>query len=53
MGNPLSLQIPARGGDINEVIDKVAGEITQRFGPPPLEAPMQAIVFKAHKPAKT
>ncbi|MDH3942573.1 MAG: class I SAM-dependent methyltransferase [Anaerolineae bacterium] len=50
MGNPLSLQIPALGGDIDEVMEKVTKEIEKHFGPVPIQAPMQAIVFKAHKP---
>ncbi|MDH5508376.1 MAG: class I SAM-dependent methyltransferase [Anaerolineae bacterium] len=53
MGNPLSLQIPALGGEIDEVIEKVANEIIVKFGNPPIKAPMQAIVFKAHKPVST
>lgn len=50
MGNPLSLQIPELGGDIDEVMKNVSSEITKKFGEPPIEAPMQTIVFKAHKP---
>lgn len=49
MGNPLSMQIPERGGNISEVISKISSEITRQFGKAPIEAPMQAIVFKAYK----
>ena len=49
LGNPLSLQIPKLGGDLDEVMAKVAQNITAEFGKPPIEASMQAIVFKAHK----
>lgn len=50
MGNPLSIQVPERGGDIDEVINFVTDKITQQYGAPPIVAQMQAIVFKAHKP---
>ena len=50
MGNPLSLQIPELGGNVTKLIETISNEIVQHFGNPPFEAPMQAIVFRAHKP---
>lgn len=50
MGNPLSLQIPAQGGDLDAIINKVTEEIENNYGPAPIEAPMQSIIFKAQKP---
>lgn len=48
-GNPLSLQITELGGDLDQVINTIAQKIVETFGDPPIEAPMQAIVFNAHK----
>jgi len=48
-GNPLSLQIPKLGGDLDQIINTISTQISQEYGDPPIEAPMQAIVFQAHK----
>jgi ubiquinone/menaquinone biosynthesis C-methylase UbiE len=50
LGNPLSLQIPELGEDLDKVIDKITAEVIRTYGKDTIEASKQAIVFKAHKP---
>lgn len=50
MGNPLSLQIPELGGDLDEVMSTITKGIEEKFGPSPIKAPMKSIVIKAIKP---
>jgi ubiquinone/menaquinone biosynthesis C-methylase UbiE len=50
MGNPLSLQIPEMGGNLEQVMASVTERIVAKFGDVPIEVPMQAIVIKAHRP---
>ena len=45
-GNPVSIAIEERGGDIDKVISTVAQKVADKFGSP-VEAEMQALVFRA------
>jgi SAM-dependent methyltransferase len=50
LGNPLSLQIPELGADLDNVIETITAEVVKQYGPDAIESRKQAIVFKAHKP---
>jgi ubiquinone/menaquinone biosynthesis C-methylase UbiE len=50
LGNPLSLQIPELGEDLNNVMDRITEQVVRHYGNDVIEARKQAIIFKAHKP---
>jgi len=50
LGNPLSLQIPELGADLDTVIETITSEVIKHYGADAIETRKQAIVIKAHKP---
>ncbi len=51
-GNPTIIELNERGtASAEEVTDAVAEAFREHFGDAPLRAPLQAIMFAAHKPA--